>query len=463
MKFLPQSPDFAAEVRSENDYGAGAERELAQKRVDYFAAGTKVVWDVDLQSENVVRVYDAGRRVVRVIDKLARKLMPSTLASTGFTPAAFDAFLASRNEPGWLSDIRRAAWGRFQDVPMPARNDEEWSRTDIRLFKLDRYRLPDALPTPTETPSGLLSQSVALGGQTTTVDSAAAESTVSDRWAAKGVLFGAIEKLVAEHGDLLRPFFERRVVDPMRDKFAALNAACWAGGALLYVPKRVVVDEPFHALSGLTDRGVDLTKTLVILDEGAEATMLSETASIGPHAGGFHCGSIELIVEPGARLRYVNLQNWGDLVWHFAHQKAHVAARGTLQWTIGALGPRRAMDNPHAALPGDNAEAQVNGVMFTQGRQHLAYHTHQHHQAPHCHSDLLYKAALQDESRTVWRGMKSTATRRRPTLTSETTTSCSPARRGPIRSRDWRSRPTTSVARTAAPAAGSTSSRYFTR
>ncbi len=59
MKFLSQAPDFAVEVRSEGDDGAGAERAMAKKRADYFAAGTKVVWDVDLESDDVVRVYRA--------------------------------------------------------------------------------------------------------------------------------------------------------------------------------------------------------------------------------------------------------------------------------------------------------------------------------------------------------------------------------------------------------------------
>ena len=59
MKFIEGAPDFAVEVRSENDYGPAAEREMAAKRADYFAAGTSVVWDVDLQSEEVVRVYRA--------------------------------------------------------------------------------------------------------------------------------------------------------------------------------------------------------------------------------------------------------------------------------------------------------------------------------------------------------------------------------------------------------------------
>jgi len=60
MKFFAGAPAFAAEVRSENDYGALAEREMADKRRDYFAAGTLVVWDVDLLGEEVVRVYRAA-------------------------------------------------------------------------------------------------------------------------------------------------------------------------------------------------------------------------------------------------------------------------------------------------------------------------------------------------------------------------------------------------------------------
>jgi Uma2 family endonuclease len=59
MKFLNGAPVFAIEVRSEGDYGPAAERKMAAKRDDYFAAGTLVVWDVDLLSEDVVRVYRA--------------------------------------------------------------------------------------------------------------------------------------------------------------------------------------------------------------------------------------------------------------------------------------------------------------------------------------------------------------------------------------------------------------------
>ena len=60
MKFLDGAPVFAAEIRSENDYGREAEIKLASKRQDYFTAGTLVVWDVDLLSDEVVKVYRAS-------------------------------------------------------------------------------------------------------------------------------------------------------------------------------------------------------------------------------------------------------------------------------------------------------------------------------------------------------------------------------------------------------------------
>jgi Uma2 family endonuclease len=57
MKFIEGAPDFAVEVRSEEDYGAIAEAKMAKKRGDYFDAGTKVVWDVDMKGKDVIRVY----------------------------------------------------------------------------------------------------------------------------------------------------------------------------------------------------------------------------------------------------------------------------------------------------------------------------------------------------------------------------------------------------------------------
>lgn len=67
MKFVQGAPVFAVEIRSEGDNGPAAERETAEKRADYFAAGTKVVWDVDLESDDVVRSYHADQPETPII------------------------------------------------------------------------------------------------------------------------------------------------------------------------------------------------------------------------------------------------------------------------------------------------------------------------------------------------------------------------------------------------------------
>ncbi len=331
--------------------------------------------------------------------------MATSITEPGFTQEAFDAFLAARREPAWLTDRRTGAWKVFGELPLPDRQQEEWRRTDLRAFRLSRYGPARPPADGAVIPKPLLIEDVELAGRAISFDSHTRHSRLDPDLARQGVLFGSLDNLVAEHGDLLEPHLLARAVDPHYDKFAAMHAACWSGGTLLYVPKGVVIDRPLHMLSALSDGGIDLGHTLVVLEEGAGATVLAETASTAAGAAGLHCGAVELLVGPGARLRYVNLQNWGTGVWHFAHQKALVDRDASLQWTIGALGSRLAKVNQHVALVGPGADVQVNGVMFTEGKQHLCYHTLQHHQAGYCRSNLLYKGALQDKSRLVWRGM----------------------------------------------------------
>jgi Fe-S cluster assembly protein SufD len=329
----------------------------------------------------------------------------SVTTQVGFANESFERFLESRDEPAWLRDRRRDAWTIFGELPVPSQRDEEWMRTDIRLFRLDKFSLPgDAAAAADDVPEGLLTRGVELGGQATALDSRPHGARLKEKWARLGVLFGSLDQLVKNHGELVQKYLFR-AFDPAYDKFAALHAAAWSGGTLLYVPPGVTIDEPLHMLSVLSPAASDFGHALVILDEGAEATLLAETASLEEGSSGLHCGAVELVLGPRAKLRYVNFQNWANGVWHFAHQKALVGADAALQWTIAALGSKLSKVNQHVSLVGPGADAQVNGVMFTEGKQHLSYHTLQHHEAPACRSDLLYKAALQDVSRTVWRGM----------------------------------------------------------
>ena len=328
-------------------------------------------------------------------------LMPSTQIS--FDEAGFKTVLESNTEPSWLTELRQDAWKTFNELEWPNNRQEEWMRTDIRMFKLDKFALKSDSSSD-GLPELVLSDGVDLAGSVSSLDSQAGSAAeLAAEYQEKGVIFGTISDLIGEHGDLIKKYLFQ-AVDYKTDRFAALHAAMWTNSVFLYVPRNVVLDKPVHVSSQLTDGGSDLRHTLIVVEEGAEATVLAESNS-NADSNGFHCGAIELFVGDRANLRYVNLQDWGQKVWHFAHQKAIVGRDANLQWTVGALGSKLAKVNQHVALRGDRANVQVNGAIFTENRQHLSYHTLQHHENPDCTSDFLYKSALQDSSRTVWRGM----------------------------------------------------------
>ena len=91
MKFAEGAPVFAVEIRSEGDYGRYAERQMARKREDHFAAGTRVVWDVDLLSDEVVKVYRASGPETRVIYRRGQ-LAEAEPAVPGWTMPVDDLF-----------------------------------------------------------------------------------------------------------------------------------------------------------------------------------------------------------------------------------------------------------------------------------------------------------------------------------------------------------------------------------
>jgi Uma2 family endonuclease len=90
-KFLEGAPGFAVEVRGEADYGPQAGQEIGAKRPDYFAAGTLVVWDVDVLKSEFVRVYRASDPDSPTIYR-RRDLADAEPAAPGWTMPVDDFF-----------------------------------------------------------------------------------------------------------------------------------------------------------------------------------------------------------------------------------------------------------------------------------------------------------------------------------------------------------------------------------
>jgi Fe-S cluster assembly protein SufD len=155
--------------------------------------------------------------------------------------------------------------------------------------------------------------------------------------------------------------------------------------------------------------GVDLAyidHILVWVDRGASLTYVHESASHTEATGqAMHAGLVEIVVDEGANLRFVELQSWGEHVWNFSHERARVLRDANLDWIFGAIGSHLTKNFSELDLAGQGASGRMSGFYFTDGVQHLDHDTQQNHLAQNTTSDLLFKGALRDKSRSVWQGM----------------------------------------------------------
>jgi Fe-S cluster assembly protein SufD len=325
-----------------------------------------------------------------------------------FTRENVKKLSAYLNEPQWMLELRLGAYDLYEMTPMPTTKDEAWRRTDIHRLKLNEIGPSvngDAAADVT-IPEFLGQQLTAdqAGGNMLQIDGVVKRYALDQALVDQGVIFCDMHTAVNEHPDLVKRYFMTEGVQVSEGKFAALHGAFWRGGTFLYVPKNVQAAAPLHSVLWSAN-GHTFTHTLVVLDQGSEAIFMDEYASANGKGQALHNGVIELLVGDNASLIYAGLQDFGSNMWQFNHERGRVGRDGKLDWVTSMMGTRLTKAFQTMDLDRPGGWGRMSGIFFTNGRQHLDLDTQQNHNAPDTVSDLLYKGALREKSRTVWQGM----------------------------------------------------------
>jgi Fe-S cluster assembly protein SufD len=307
--------------------------------------------------------------------------------------------------PAWLAARRRIAWDAYEALPMPSsHSDEDWRRTDISGLHLERFAPLQSVDTAvldamraqrdTAAPNAAL---VFDGPMSSIIEGA-------DTLLAQGIIVTTLQEAATVHSELVERAFAAVRVD--ESKFTALWNAVWRGGAFVYVPRGVEALVPVwiaHAASG-EDVAVFPT-TVVLLDEGASLTVIDAYASPAGPAALFSDAMVLLSAGRDARLDYHTVQQWGEGVWHIALQRAVLDANAKLRFTGITLGSRLQKAWWEVLLDGIGSEADILGICFGDGTQHIDHQSLQAHRGAETRSNLLLKVAVRDRARSVYGGM----------------------------------------------------------
>lgn len=314
--------------------------------------------------------------------------------------------------PVWLSALRSGAAEELPNIAMPQfRGTPGWEFTEIPDLDLDAY------PTA-QTPDASLVGSVVESAprvfdhlpegtiRLTQVDHAVIDErrALSDPAAGKQPIVLPLEVAAAEHPELVERYLGK--IETSRTPFTARNDRDWTGGFFVYVPRGVHLEAPVLLTLIQDQAGRTVSpRTLIVLEEGAEAEVWSETVSTSPELDALVNGVVELHVGQNARLRFVDVQDLSEKTWIFGAQRATIERDGWIDWISLGLGSAKGKVFQETSLDGQGAHGRVTGGYATHGKQHLDFDTLQTHAAPNTTSDLAFRGIVAEKSSTVWRGM----------------------------------------------------------
>jgi Fe-S cluster assembly protein SufD len=347
----------------------------------------------------------ASRTVVKRRSRKERELTKEFPFTEDMIPALSPDWIGSE----YSRDYRKMAWDAYNHLPYPTINDEAWRRTDIRGLKAGTFRLAnefssDDLPgAPEELLHPLVGDK--HGGQLLST-SDRTQLEIDSELINKGVIFTDLQTAENQHPEIISKIMGH-IVRPDEGKFSALTAAMAQQGVLIYIPKGVKVEQPLHSVFWGPGSGLAyFTHILIWLEEGSSLTYVHEAASPTENTDQtLHSGIVEIHVGDAATLQFVELQSWGEHVWNFNHERAKVGKDASLDWIFAAVGSHLTKNFSDMDLTGQGAIGRMSGFYFTEADQHLDHDTQQNHLAPNTTSDLLFKGALKDNSRSVWQGM----------------------------------------------------------
>jgi Fe-S cluster assembly protein SufD len=293
------------------------------------------------------------------------------------TRDAAEALSGELHEPSWLLQRRMDAFDIFEKLDDPDPKSEDWRYVDVRGFDFGAFSAPQPRSLALDVPEDL---------------------------ASRGVIFTEMRTAVADHPELVQEHFFTDV--PLDEhRFTALHAAFFSEGVVLYVPPGIEVEFPLEALRRVDSGGSTFPHTSIVVDERASLTFVDRFVSDDAAQPALCASVVEVEAKQGALVNYISLQQWGRAVQHFQTQRFTGHRDTTVRSLAVNLGSRFGRTQVESVLKGEGSFSEMLGLYFADSDQHFAQRTLQSHNAPHSTSDLLYKGALKENSRSEYSGL----------------------------------------------------------
>ncbi|HEV3047608.1 MAG TPA: SufD family Fe-S cluster assembly protein [Solirubrobacteraceae bacterium] len=304
-----------------------------------------------------------------------------------------------------LAQLREAALAAYERLELPVWRRSGFWTTSLQGLELDALAnglsasaVPEvvARTLPERARAGRIVQS---GGSVVHVE-------LDEALAERGVILCSLEQAFAQHGELAAQWYSKRLTLD-RDKLEAANAAFWTGGAFLYVPQGVVVEDPFEIVYAIEEPGVaQYGRTLVVGAPTSEFRVHEYELAEDFDGVALHAGAFELYLQEGARCRLAQFQDWGaGEVYDVSTRFVGVGRDAYCHWLPALLGGHLVRQHLELAVMEPGGDMAFRGMFFAEEREHLDVFAVDLHETGPSGGDVHWRGTATGESRASFEGL----------------------------------------------------------
>jgi Fe-S cluster assembly protein SufD len=299
----------------------------------------------------------------------------------------------------WLARLRGSALDRFADRGLPSTRDEDWKYTSVAPIAKRAFAVP--LRAHADIDLGAFALAGMASHRLVFVNGRYAHGLSQIGGLPAGVTLESLAHTLERTPDALEPHLGD---DRYHTVFAALNTAFMADGVFLHLPRGTVVTEPIHALFVCTAADAAIhPRNVVVAGEGARATLIEHYVGLDA-AAALTNAITQLIVAADASVVHYKLQQEPARALHVGGLHAAQSRGSRVESHSIAFGAALARNDITTSFDAEGCEAELNGLFFVNGRQHVDHHTRIDHAMPHGTSREYYKGIVDDAARGVFNG-----------------------------------------------------------
>lgn len=305
-------------------------------------------------------------------------------------------------EPQWLLDLRLQALSLAEELPLP--KPDKTKITNWNFTNFQKHTVETSITSLDQLPQEV---KALVDGENiyVQVDNTPVVSTVKEELKAQGVIFTDIITAAKEHSDLVKKYFMQDGVKVDEHKLSALHAALMNGGAFLYVPKNVVIEEPIQAIYLQDQAEAVFNHVLIVAEDNSAVTYVENYLSDNDGEGSIFNIVTEVIANGNSKVQYGAVDNLGKGVTTYVNRRGIVGRDATLEWALGLMNDGDTISENVTNLMGDGSVGDTKTVVVGRGEQKQNFTTKVVHFGKNSDGQILKHGVMKDSASSVFNGI----------------------------------------------------------